>query len=290
MHLLNLPTEIRLQIYAKLLVLNRPIQLGTDQDPYHPRLWTRTTGLSPAILRVNKQIHSEATPFLYSNNRFKFPDTSTTTNDDSDSWASTEAPCFAPFVRQIKANASLLRHIRVDIKSCLPETTWATPVVLSEGWIDLLKLLKTACPHLNTVEMLSESSDGVFTLFDADLAASMLRLLHEGGFKEMSSLEKIVVVHEVRDLDEKALAARGTLMGMLPSCTWSIQLTQAPAKTWVSWDDRFEFETEEECRAYDNESWRREMEREERLEQELWEEEYYCRRADPYWKNDSDYD
>ncbi|KAK0622405.1 hypothetical protein B0T14DRAFT_563858 [Immersiella caudata] len=292
MHLLSLPTELRLPIYAELLVLDRPITLGTGQYYPDPRyLWTRTKGLDTGILRVNKQINREAMPFLYSNNRFAFRDMPTMENNDYDSEA--EAPCIAAFLRQIKANASLLRHIRMDMKSCLAVPIWTAPegeLVLAQQWIELLGLLKAACPHLSTVEMLSEALNGIFMLDEPDMVVSLLQLLHEGAFKDMTSLEKVVVVHEMPHLCEEALADRETLMGMLPSSVWDIQLTKVPAETWVSQDGRIEFETEEECRAYDDAWWRSEMEREERREEEEWLEEYYHRRADPCWKNDSDYD
>ena len=68
---------------------------------------------------------------------------------------------------------------------------------------------------------------------------------------------------------------------------WTVKVTKLPKKVWISYDDRVEFDNEEDCNAYDNEQFRREEEREGK---EWWLEEYYHRRHDPYWKNDSDYD
>lgn len=59
---------------------------------------------------------------------------------------------------------------------------------------------------------------------------------------------------------------------------------------WLSSDGRVKFDNEEDCIAYDDEQSRREIEWEEQKEEEEWLEEYYRRRRDPYWKNDSDYD
>lgn len=66
--------------------------------------------------------------------------------------------------------------------------------------------------------------------------------------------------------------------------------TKLPRKVWISYDDRVEFNNEEECNAYNNEQFRREEQEEEEKEKESWLEECYRRRRDPYWKNDSDYD
>ena len=68
---------------------------------------------------------------------------------------------------------------------------------------------------------------------------------------------------------------------------WTVEVTKLPKKIWISDNDRFEFDNEEDCNAYNDElDWQREREEEE----EWWTEEYYRRRRDPYWKNDSDYD
>lgn len=71
---------------------------------------------------------------------------------------------------------------------------------------------------------------------------------------------------------------------------WSIIITRLLKRMWISDDDRVEFENEADCIAYNNEQYQREMEMEEQKEEEEWLEEYYRRRHDPNWKNDSDYD
>lgn len=113
-----------------------------------------------------------------------------------------------------------------------------------------------------------------------DRAAEMLEALDVGGFKAMLSLEKIVVVHGVYDMDEMAIAFRESLMQRMPSCKWSIKLIK------LSDDGRIEFDSHEECTFCNNENefWSMEMMEEE----QWWEEEYYFRRDDPFWSNDSD--
>jgi len=69
MGLFDLPVEIRLKIYSELLVLPEPIV--ADYGPSLPPLFrSRRNGLYPAILRANRKVYGEASPLLYSNNRF----------------------------------------------------------------------------------------------------------------------------------------------------------------------------------------------------------------------------
>ena len=65
--LLELPTEIRIKIY-ELLLLPKPreaTRINTN--------WIIKGYLSPQILRVSQQIHSECLPILYGNIRFECP-------------------------------------------------------------------------------------------------------------------------------------------------------------------------------------------------------------------------
>jgi hypothetical protein len=71
---------------------------------------------------------------------------------------------------------------------------------------------------------------------------------------------------------------------------WTVEVTKLPKKVWISDNDRVEFDNEEDCDAYNHEQLLREWQREQEEEDKQWTEEYYRRRHDPYWKNDSDYD
>jgi hypothetical protein len=73
MKFFDFPTEIRLKVYSELLVHQEPIEFVAEYGPLDPCLIRcEGDGLCPAILRVNKKAHSEASPLLYSNNRFEF--------------------------------------------------------------------------------------------------------------------------------------------------------------------------------------------------------------------------
>ncbi|ORX97391.1 hypothetical protein BCR34DRAFT_593511 [Clohesyomyces aquaticus] len=68
-----------------------------------PLLRSPETGLYPAILAVNTTTHNEATPILYSHNRFRFNPSNT----------------LAPFVAQVGSNlhANLIQHLGMPFPS-----------------------------------------------------------------------------------------------------------------------------------------------------------------------------
>jgi 2EXR family protein len=75
MNILDLPAEIRLQIYEELLVLSEPIIFRMSWFPPSPPLFHKSAyGLCPALLRASKSVYREAIPLLYSRNRFDFSD------------------------------------------------------------------------------------------------------------------------------------------------------------------------------------------------------------------------
>jgi hypothetical protein len=73
MKFFGFPYEIRLKIYSEFLIRSDPIVFVTNYNPPSPFLFrSKREGLYSIFLRVNKKIHSEASLFLYSNNRFRF--------------------------------------------------------------------------------------------------------------------------------------------------------------------------------------------------------------------------
>ncbi|KAL1973082.1 hypothetical protein VTN31DRAFT_6624 [Thermomyces dupontii] len=65
---LDLPPEIRLQIYRYLLVSPRTLRMRKSRDPWGA--W-QPNALSPAILCTNRTIYREALPVLYRENIFR---------------------------------------------------------------------------------------------------------------------------------------------------------------------------------------------------------------------------
>ncbi|KAL4886850.1 hypothetical protein BJY04DRAFT_176702 [Aspergillus karnatakaensis] len=86
---LTLPSELRNKIYTTLLVRNEPL-----------KIWHHEANIDPTILRVNKQIHQEASFQLYSRNTFDFAGGFYLLTHFADGMG--------------KENASLIGHIRLE--------------------------------------------------------------------------------------------------------------------------------------------------------------------------------
>ncbi|ELR08388.1 hypothetical protein VC83_03531 [Pseudogymnoascus destructans] len=269
--------EIRLKIYSELLVLSEPIIFVADYGPPSPPLIRSSrVGLYPALLRINKQAHGEASPLLYSNNCFQFP------NVYNRALSATDSAHIAPFLRQIGSYASLVRHI------CIPFPTFGDyrheRARLHEAHIENLALIRNTCTHIATLELLLQLDRMSYAFSDSLFATKALDLLGT-QFETILSLKKIIVnlqIYGSEDLSD--------LTKMMHDRTWTVEITILPPKVWISNNERVEFDNEEDCEAYNNEQLVLDMRRERNQEDERWKEEYDRRRNDPYWKNDSDYD
>ena len=106
-HFLDLPGELRRQIYAHvLLVPDAAIDVGA--------IWNEPPKLGVALLRTCRQVHDEAAHFLYSANTFCFLeqcDAFSVDGDDVD-----ENPCFK-WLRTIgAANALSIRNLQLRLR------------------------------------------------------------------------------------------------------------------------------------------------------------------------------
>ena len=124
-----------------------------------------------------------------------------------------------------------------------------------------------------------------YALSDSAIAAEALDLL-DTRFKSIPSLKEIIVNFKVYPEQDPS----DDLTKKMHDNGWTVSVTKLPKKKWISMDDRVEFDNEEDCQAYDNEQFLIDERERQREEKEQWLEEYYRRRRDPYWKNDSDYD
>ena len=201
MSLLNIPAEIRLHIYSELLVRDSPIVFGVYYGSRDPNLVrVRKSGLFPALVRVSKMVNREAIPLIYANNCFRFPDAYTAFNPSTDLTSyGGDVSYIAPFLRQIGANAGLLRHISIDFPTSFASRE---PLVLHAHHLRVFQLIRETCTDLRTVEISSQPPDGIISLWDADLAQQMLKTLDDSGLGSMPSLEKIVLVSGEYDIDE----------------------------------------------------------------------------------------
>ncbi|KEF51026.1 uncharacterized protein A1O9_12910 [Exophiala aquamarina CBS 119918] len=271
MNFSDIAPEIRQKIYLKLLVHPESTDFVADRGPPSPPLFRRQRdGLCPAILCVSKMIHREASPLLYSHNRFRFPEVFTSAPS-----ASTSAH-IRPFFDQIGSYASHIRHICVPFPSFdYPQPTRA---LLHEVHIKNLELIRDTCTGVETLELSVPPEHCNYALSHSVIAAEALNLL-DMHFKSIPSLKEIIV--NLNMYPQRAPS--DDLTKKMKNYGWTVKVTELPKKVWISNDDRVEFDNEEDCNAYDSEQFRIEEERD-------WLEEYYCRRRDPYWKKDSDYD
>jgi hypothetical protein len=150
--------------------------------------------------------------------------------------------------------------------------------MLQEDSIKTLELIRHNCTGIAILEtslrdtVRLECAD--YRLDSSPIAAEALDLL-DARFKAISSLKEVIV--DVHIYDDEGLS--DDLRKKMRDWGWTIKVT----KLEESWYSR------EEDEYADYESYL-EMEREQERENEVWVEEYYRRRCDPYWKNDSDYD
>ena len=141
-------------------------------------------------------------------------------------------------------------------------------------------VLKLWSSSETTAQVSSYSRHRYATLFDWNvrtIRSTVHRSLDllDARFKAISSLKEVIV--DVHIYDDEGLS--DDLRKKMRDCGWTIKVTKLEESSYSREEDEY----------VDYESYV-EMEREQEKEDEAWVEEYYRRRRDPYWKNDSDYD
>jgi hypothetical protein len=228
MALLSLPKELRLQIFSELLIVPAPIVFGVNWDSPsgRPRPLIRyyQAGLCPAILQLNRQTHSEASPLLYARNRFQFSDCITSYEIDSAE--------IAPFFAQIGSQASLIRHICI----ALPGWNYDQSGELSLQYhTRSLQAIRDTCTGIKTFQV-SISADGHGAdevLGDSPKAAEALDLIdvHFMGILSPGDIIVNIQVDSEEGLDNaqmKKIRDRG----------WTAEVTKLPDETcfYGHWD------------------------------------------------------
>jgi hypothetical protein len=234
------PTEIRLKIYSELLVHSEPIVFVADSGPSSPPLFrSKRDGLYPALLRVNKRAHSEASPLLYSNNRFWFPNIFTSIP------SATDSAHIAPFLSQIGSQASLIRHIYIAFS--IFDDYRRGRARLHEAHIKNLELIRDTCTSITTLELLLtfplECAN--YALDDSPIAAEALDLL-DTRFKAIPSLKEIIAnvhVYGEEDLSDN-------LMKKMRDCGWTVEIIKLPKKVWICHKAGLEFDNKEDYEEY----------------------------------------
>lgn len=273
MSFFDLPTELRLNIYSELLVLAEPIVFETCGRPLSPSLW-RSEGdrLCTELLRVNKKVLSEARPLLYARNCFQFPNVPTRTAVGS--------VHIAPFLEQIgDEQASLIRHICIIFPDIYYDIYGS--VALHPAHIRSLALVREICTSLSTLELSLDTSDCLADyVSESDATEKTLDFLNM-RFSAILSLKEVVVNVQIYGEEE----LHNTAMTKMCEYGWTVHVTKCEIleeEPWLGYDDD-DYDNDWAYMAY-MDYLDQERERQEYLE------EYDRRRADPYWKNDSDYD
>jgi hypothetical protein len=141
----DLPLELREIIYFELLVIAVPIPLEPDGVNPCPLRGSRRRGLCPAILRVNKKTYREASPLLYSKNRFEIPYYAIP------GLTFPETNQIALFLTQIGRQASLIRQIYIDFPHWdfdHPHATSFRPEQIRD-----LELVRASCQDIRVLEL-----------------------------------------------------------------------------------------------------------------------------------------
>ncbi|MCJ1402140.1 hypothetical protein MMC11_005359 [Xylographa trunciseda] len=174
---LNLPSEIRNNIYEQLLVLQEPVVCLNS--PWLGYSYIRA--LTPGLLLANKTVHHEASSLLYSLNRFDF------TNCTSKHVVS--------FLEQIgRNNANYIRHICVDF----PEFHFLDlhDVTLTDDSVGILAKFQSDCNKLGTLTTSLQSTNTMELKLDAldhpKIVAKAMALVN-ARFRAISTLQEIIV-------------------------------------------------------------------------------------------------
>ncbi|KAJ9161147.1 hypothetical protein NKR19_g2579 [Coniochaeta hoffmannii] len=225
MHLFDLPAEIRLKIYSELLVLEESIPLVLEYSTPPLRAVRRRQkgdGLCPAVLRLNKQVHDEASPVLYSQNVFRFP-------SFMKNLGSRDIVHTGVFLGQIGHNASLIRHITLPCPPTAVERDASGFFQLPEGFIRNLELMRDACTSLSTLQLtMPMYLNIVFSQWP--VAANLLDAL-EPHLKAISSLETVLIDLLLFDKarNPSVDVDKASLLKNIRARGWKVRVTYAPS-------------------------------------------------------------
>lgn len=276
MDLFAFPIEIRLKIYSHLLTHDGPITLlATFCDDMSSRLCPEGIDFCPSLLCASKQVYSEAISLLYANNCFRF--------SDMDSAPTRYHMTIAAVLRQVGAQASLLRHVCIGFPTVpLAEDYKHDPKLLEHGLYSL-DLLRDACPSITTLELSLPSERAEFVLHSSiftellDLIRTRLeafQLLREVKVglellgqspdeRTIDGAEDAENGEKKESCDDQWKSHRDSLW-QLRSRGWAVNIAEmSPVKeVWVSPDDMIEFDNEDDYDEYMIEWYGREQERE----------------------------
>lgn len=229
MSLLSLPVELRLKIYAMILVyrsssVNWVFHFNTAVAP--------TTPPDLALLRVCRTIRSEASMVFYSKNSFMFGDRRLAyTESEGGDKTVTTVPAIADFIQQIgPVNAAHLRHIRITFPTAWEYDGAASKVTLHEEYLKILRLIRDSCPALGRLEF---KSWDVFDLDNPAEAIAVLRAMDAEAPRLMPSLREIKVLSPFPRQPEHP-DAFAAVQSIMPDPRWAVGLFHGQVGGWMS--------------------------------------------------------
>lgn len=224
MQLFDLPAEIRLKIYSELLLLEESIPLVLEYSTPLRAVRRRQRGdaLWPALLRLNKQAHDEASPVLYSQNIFRFPNF----------WKnirSKEIIHTGVFLGQIGSNASLIRHISFPCPPNSVERDSSGFFQLPAGFIRNLEVIRDTCTSLSALQLIMPMYVNI-VFAEWPIAANLLDLLAP-HLKDIPSLESVIIDLLLFDKirNPNVDVNRGPLLKNIRDRGWTVNVTYAPS-------------------------------------------------------------
>ncbi|KAL2022636.1 hypothetical protein VTK56DRAFT_4980 [Thermocarpiscus australiensis] len=199
----SFPGEIRNRIYKYLLVVPGVIRIIQEymNDSRNLCLLGGRPRPSPAILLANTATHREASPILYSRNKFRFGDECLVDKEDYER----ERALFALFLDQIGPNnARFLRNIRIAFPAY--NDLGRGDVDPRETSVSILNLIRIKCTGLAVLEV----------CLSYNPASGALPLVH-------SHLSSIPSLKEVRVITHDGLLD-ADLMTAMRDWGWTVEL------------------------------------------------------------------
>ncbi|KAF1845094.1 uncharacterized protein K460DRAFT_365986 [Cucurbitaria berberidis CBS 394.84] len=185
---LSLPKGIRNSIYNEVLTLPCPLYLfqepGSQVETFAP---DRPSGW-PAMLYINRQIHSEASAVLYRTNQFHLVDITQEQLNLLQSFLDGIGP----------VNAASLSHLCLNFPVVESKNGHLGKLKLRDDGLQSLKLLQDKCTNLSTLETLVHNKNAAIFRKTDDSLREALSLV-DAQVKAIPSLKRVIVRFVVHD-------------------------------------------------------------------------------------------
>ncbi|KAH6646800.1 hypothetical protein BKA67DRAFT_540285 [Truncatella angustata] len=187
MGFLDLPVEIRNNIYRQLLVAKQTLMLFKDRGSEVVEVFVPGYSFRALpLLRTNRRVQEEACAILYGSNCFNFVDTT-----------EYQGELLCAFLKAIGVrNASLLTHVSINFPALNLSGIDVAELNVVNGSLWTVKLLQEQCTNLRILETIvqAENSFGLVESDDLDssLVGSALSQV-QAQFEAIPNLKKVVV-------------------------------------------------------------------------------------------------